>query len=447
MGYQPAQEPTYHSVESKEDLGGKGGREICTWEKTVRLGINISQISFVSSLSSLKPAVPNHALSTSRISHKRKASEMSDAYPLPRDIDQLLNAPSFKESQDDNVLADIGDLIEKKTTAERLVVRTWRSKENKFREFCVHSTKAECRKQRKQNHPCLKLHFRPVVRAHTDENLGDCSYLNTCHRMNTCKYVHYELDNEEEEHKVVERKIPTMPVVINPLGKVLPAQWINCDVRSLDFSILGKFPIIMADPPWDIHMDLPYGTMNDDEMKAMGISELQDEGLLFLWVTGRAMELGRECMQIWGSVSFLCVPSPISYDRVDELVWIKINQLQRIIRTGRTGHWLNHSKEHCLVGMKGSPLGFNVGLDCDVLVGEVRETSRKPDEVYGLIDRLSPGMRKLEIFGRPHNIRPGWMTLGNQLDGVRVFEPELVERYNRRYPETPIQMTALPEGY
>jgi len=37
------------------------------------------------------------------------------------------------------------------------------------------------------------------------------------------------------------------------------------------------------------------------------------------------------------------------YERVDELIWVKTNQLQRIIRTGRTGHWLNHGKEHCLV--------------------------------------------------------------------------------------------------
>ena len=28
---------------------------------------------------------------------------------------------------------------------------------------------------------------------------------------------------------------------------------------------------------------------------------------------------------------------------------MKTNQLQRLIRTGRTGHWLNHGKEHCLV--------------------------------------------------------------------------------------------------
>ena len=71
------------------------------------------------------------------------------------------------------------------------------------------------------------------------------------------------------------------------------------------------------------------------------------------------MELGRECLQLWG------------YKRVDELIWVKTNQLQRLIRTGRTGHWLNHSKEHCLVGVKGSPQ-INRNLDCDVLVAEVQ---------------------------------------------------------------------------
>ena len=44
-----------------------------------------------------------------------------------------------------------------------------------------------------------------------------------------------------------------------------------------------------------------------------------------------------------------CVCLALRYDRVDELIWVKTNQLQRIIRTGRTGHWFNHGKEHCLV--------------------------------------------------------------------------------------------------
>jgi mRNA m6A methyltransferase catalytic subunit len=164
--------------------------------------------------------------------------------------------------------------------------------------------------------------------------------------------------------------------------------------------------------------------MTDDEMRAMPIPMLQDEGLLFLWVTGRAMEIGRECLRVWG------------YTRVDEVVWVKTNQvclfssafdyrwtphpprqqLQRVIRTGRTGHWLNHTKEHMLVGLKTNydsngtlkfPSWVNRGLDTDVIVSEVRETSRKPDEAYGLIERMCPGGRKIEIFGRKHNTRPG----------------------------------------
>ena len=93
------------------------------------------------------------------------------------------------------------------------------------------------------------------------------------------------------------------------------------------------------------------------------------------------MELGRECLKLWG------------YDRVDEIIWVKTNQLQRIIRTGRTGHWINHGKEHCLVGLKGKDMKLNRGLDCDVIVAEVRATSHKPDEIYGIIERLSPGTR------------------------------------------------------
>lgn len=72
------------------------------------------------------------------------------------------------------------------------------------------------------------------------------------------------------------------------------AQWINCDIRSFRMDILGTFGVVMADPPWDIHMELPYGTMADDEMRTLNVPSLQTDGLIFLWVTGRAMELGRE---------------------------------------------------------------------------------------------------------------------------------------------------------
>lgn len=59
------------------------------------------------------------------------------------------------------------------------------------------------------------------------------------------------------------------------------------------------------------------------------------------------------------------------------------------------------------------PSWANRGLDTDVIVSEVRETSRKPDEAYGLIERMCPGGRKIEIFGRKHNTRPGWVISRN----------------------------------
>jgi mRNA (2'-O-methyladenosine-N6-)-methyltransferase len=77
---------------------------------------------------------------------------------------------------------------------------------------------------------------------------------------------------------------------------------------------------------------------------------------------------------------------------------------------------------------------MNRGLDTDVIVAEVRATSRKPDEIYGMIERLAPHTRKVELFGRPHNVQPNWITLGNQLDGVRLIEPDVVRRFRQRYP-------------
>ena len=38
----------------------------------------------------------------------------------------------------------------------------------------------------------------------------------------------------------------------------------------------------MVDPPWDIHMELPYGTMADDEMCSLNVHILQTDGLIFL---------------------------------------------------------------------------------------------------------------------------------------------------------------------
>ncbi|XP_076338474.1 methyltransferase like 3 [Tachypleus tridentatus] len=362
----------------------------------------------------------------SKIPTKAKETGKKDNENI--NIESLLSLPSAREKENKKMGEEILELLSKPTAKERSLVERFQSQGGaQVQEFCPHGTKEECIKMSGDNQACTKLHFKKIIQKHTDESLGDCSFLNTCFHMDSCKYVHYEVDystitppsakiqlNDKQDSKMShDGKVTTL----------YPAQWIQCDLRFFDMTILGKFAVVMADPPWDIHMELPYGTMSDDEMRQLNIPSLQDEGLIFLWVTGRAMELGRECLKLWG------------YERCDEIIWVKTNQLQRIIRTGRTGHWLNHGKEHCLVGIKGDPDSINRGLDCDVIVAEVRATSHKPDEIYGIIERLSPGTRKIELFGRSHNVQPNWITLGNQVDGVRLIDPSLIESFQQRYPD------------
>ncbi|KIJ26026.1 hypothetical protein M422DRAFT_785347, partial [Sphaerobolus stellatus SS14] len=435
--------------------------------------------------------------STANGTHKRKHSDLDEPITPVRDapLQSTNGTATALLPSADTVTQEIFAMLQRGTARSKLLAEQFASKEDNFEAICEHITKEACAKSRAEvgvGHTgsiCDRIHFRPLIRAHTDPSLGHCSYLNTCYSEPTyalspsippfpssqnrshnavslpsglgaggrgkekapCRYLHFEVDYDgtipeaERERKREKTKRESnrgdrgshkLGIGSGPMGSLappLPPQWINCDLRSFDYSVLGKFHVIMADPPWDIHMSLPYGTMTDDEMRAMPIPTLQDEGLLFLWVTGRAMEVGRECMRVWG------------YTRVDEVIWLKTNQLQRVIRTGRTGHWLNHTKEHMLVGVKtvsdenGNltfPSWVNRGLDTDVIVSEVRETSRKPEEVYGLIERMCPGGRKVEIFGRKHNVRPGWLTLGNQLGNAdQIYEEDLAERVAARYPE------------
>ncbi|EZG61426.1 N6-adenosine-methyltransferase [Gregarina niphandrodes] len=344
--------------------------------------------------------------------------------------------------------------------------------------MCPRGSKAACRESNRQGGHCNLIHVNRIINELTEISAGDCSYLDTCRHLSACRFVHYALDVGDYgpvianhpylQHRLVklnkfdvlERETGGAEVGIGPgseglevgdmtgtgmgdkagsektkveeagveswlregclalhEGTRMPPQWIRCDLRTVDLGVFkGKVSVIMADPPWDIRMDLPYWTMTDVEMNSLRIDLVQDEGLLFLWVTGRAMEIARQCMTHWG------------YRRVDELVWLKTNHLHRIIRTGRTGHWLNHSKEHCLVGVKGNPR-INRKIDCDVLVSEVRETSRKPDEIYRLIERMCPYGQKLELFGRSHNLRDNWITLGNQLNGISLHDADLINHF------------------
>lgn len=356
------------------------------------------------------------------------SSEKQDVFSS---LSQLLETNSTVLGERQKELAA---LVDGPTSKQSLLLeQALQSPKKSYVQICHHPSRNECLIQGRLD--CLrKIHFEPIITSTTDVSIGDCSYLDTCYKGKGCKYVHYKIvypdrpvdlpntSNENQENgtksffTLGERMTGTR-------YSELPAQWISCDIRKLDLSILGQFAAIIADPPWDIHMNghlqLPYGVVTDDEILSFKIEDIQTEGVFFLWVTGRALDIGRKCLKKWG------------YTHIEEIIWCKTNQLGRTICTGRTGHWLNHSKEHVLMGIKGSPEWLASNLDIDTIVSATRDKSHKPDELYDIAERLvGSTSRKLELFGREHNTRNRWMTVGNQLDGTRIIEPDVAQRFH-----------------
>ena len=163
----------------------------------------------------------------------------------------LLTIQSTKEKEEMEQQKEILNLLSKPTAREQSLMDTFRSQDGcGVKEFCSFSTKSECMKIHAARVPCSKLHFVKILQQHTDESLGDYSFLNTCFHMDTCKYIHYEVDKADVQ---LARKRAGLAGGVATAGvlkstKLIPPQWIQCDLRNLNLAVLGKFSVIMADP-------------------------------------------------------------------------------------------------------------------------------------------------------------------------------------------------------
>lgn len=107
------------------------------------------------------------------------------------DIMSLISMPTIREKESKKVGEQILDLLSKQTSKEKSLAERFRSQGGaQVMEFCPHGTKVDCMKL--NGGPgfadkCKKLHFKKIIQSHTDESLGDCSFLNTCFHMDTCK--------------------------------------------------------------------------------------------------------------------------------------------------------------------------------------------------------------------------------------------------------------------
>lgn len=177
---------------------------------------------------------------------------------------------------------------------------------------------------------------------------------------------------------------------------------------------LGKFGAVLADPPWRFsnrtgkmapeHKRLSrYETMTFDEIKGLPVEELTlAQSHLYLWVPNALLKEGLETMQAWG------------FTYKTNIVWYKIRKDGGPDGRG-VGFYYRNVTELVLFGVRGGLRTLQPGrTQTNILVSRKREHSRKPDELYEIIEKCSPGPY-LEMFARRK--RQGWKQWGNEVDG------------------------------
>lgn len=175
-----------------------------------------------------------------------------------------------------------------------------------------------------------------------------------------------------------------------------------------------KFSTILADPPWQFqnrtgkvapehHRLARYGTMKLAEIMELPISKLAaDTAHLYLWVPNALLPEGIKVLEAWG----------FSYK--SNLVWHKIRKDGGPDGRG-VGFYFRNVTEIVLFGVRGkNARTLQAGrTQVNYLATRKREHSRKPDELYDIVESCSPGPY-LELFSR--GSRKGWSVWGNQAD-------------------------------
>lgn len=191
----------------------------------------------------------------------------------------------------------------------------------------------------------------------------------------------------------------------------------NADFRA---SLSGKkFPCVLADPPWQFvnrtgkmapeHRRLNrYSTLTLPEICALPVAEFAaPTSHLYLWVPNALLPDGLAVMKAWG------------YKYKSNIIWHKIRKDGGSDGRG-VGFYFRNVTEILLFGVLGKDARtLQPGrTQVNLLPTRKREHSRKPDEIYPIIEACSPGPR-LELFAR--GVRPGWSVWGNQADDA--YEP------------------------
>jgi len=188
------------------------------------------------------------------------------------------------------------------------------------------------------------------------------------------------------------------------------------DLESDLISATGgrRFGAILADPPWQFqnktgkvapeHRRLSrYATLTLDDIKRLPVAQVAaDVAHLYLWVPNALLPEGLSVMQAWG------------FQYKSNIVWHKVRKDGGPDGRG-VGFYFRNVTELVLFGVRGkNARTLQAGRrQVNYIASRKREHSRKPDELYPIIEACSPGPY-LELFARGAREGAAWTVWGNQ---------------------------------
>lgn len=174
-----------------------------------------------------------------------------------------------------------------------------------------------------------------------------------------------------------------------------------------DLRPFGGFDLIMADPPWRYEMrsekgetrspQAKYACMTIDEIAAMPVAALAAPNcLLWLWGLNTMLPQALRVIEAWG------------FEYKTSGHWVKTT-VNGKLNMGM-GYILRGAGEPFLIGTRGAPK--TTSSTRSVIMGQIREHSRKPEEAFVEAEKLMPGARRIELFSRQK--RAGWSNWGHE---------------------------------
>lgn len=211
--------------------------------------------------------------------------------------------------------------------------------------------------------------------------------------------------------------------------------------QDLRDKVKGPYSTILADPPWQFQNRtgkvapehkrlLRYPTMTLREIEDLPVANLAGEkSHLYLWVPNALLLEGLKVMEAWG------------FTYKTNMVWYKVRKDGGPDGRG-VGFYFRNVTELILFGVRGSMRTLAPGRrQVNLFQTRKREHSRKPDELFDIIESCSPGPY-LELFARFP--REGWHQWGNEDVEENSFHG--VSRRNG-HADPQLRLIEAPRGY